>query len=439
MRTNQKLKNIILLDLFRLHNSIKDDVPRKWIVVKGNNFKISLKKLIKELESKGISNTYFVKHLMKKFNISIASAERLVYLKKDWFPLIFIKELLKLLGKKDMKFEIQKEIKFIKTNQPPEKILIAPKQLSVNLCKIAGAHAADGTIHKNYFCITDRYKDNISAFRKWLDKEFNLEAKIERISDNEWGIRFHNKVFTRYLNLLSFPSGCKQYTVKEPDIIKRSSLEFRKAFAIGALTFEAGIGIKHQIELCVASKGFRDSINEIMRLHDIKHKSMKKPSSSYWRLWSNTLTKEEAKKWSEFFEPKTEKWFKLRDFANGFSQKVNSFEEAVAMLDAVYPVQSSSKIALKDVLLALDELKQTYRYELAKYLIKNNNLNSYGGKWAHSLKQYLDILKKANIVSVEKRMFGKKKSFGSIVREIYCFNENITEWRLPERKNGLTI
>jgi len=432
-----KLKNKeIKLDLFKLHDKINDRTPRKWIMVKGRNLKFILKNLIEQLETKGISNTNLVKYLMEKLNISIASAERLVYIKREWFPLIFIEELLSLLNKKEQRFEIQEEIEFIKVNQPPVKILKASKQLSINLCKISGAHAADGTIYDSYFCITDGYKDNILAFNKWLEKEFNLNFKLNKVSKNEWRICFKNKVFTRYLTkIFDFPSGCKQYTVKEPEIIKNSPLEFRKAFALGALTFEAGIGVKHQIEWCVSSKDFRDSISVILKLHDINHNCMEKQSSNYWRFWSNTLTKEEALKWIEFFEPCTEKWFKLKDYVNGFSKKVNSFEEAIQILNSVYPRQSPSKIILKDVLLALKELKHTHRYELAGYLVKKNNLESYGGKWAHSLKHYLDILKKANIISIKKKRFGKKKSFGTIVREVYIFNENIKEWKVPDRMN----
>ena len=160
---------------------------------------------------------------------------------------------------------------------------------------------------------------------------------------------------------------------------------------------------------------------------------MEKQSLSYWRFWSNTLTKEEASKWIELFEPNTEKWFKLNDYINGYSRRVNSFEEALQILNLIYHEQSSSKIILKDVLLALKELKQTHRYELADYLAKKNNLESYGGKWAHSLKHYLDILRAANIISVEKKRFGPKKSFGTIVREVYIFNENIRDWKVPER------
>jgi hypothetical protein len=234
---------------------------------------------------------------------------------------------------------------------------------------------------------------------------------------------------------MEFPSGCKQYTVKDPEIIKNSSLELRKAFALGALTFEGGVGMKHQVEFCVVSKCFRDSISEILRLHEIKHTIMVKQSNAYWRFWSNYLGKENTVKWLEFFEPKTEKWHKLNDSINGFSRKVHTFEEAKNVLDLVYSKQSSSKVILTDVLLALKELKQACRYEIVAYLKSSKHLNSYGGKWAHSLKHYLDILRKANMISVGKRTFGKKKSFGSIVREVYCFNDNISEWILPERDN----
>jgi len=225
----------------------------------------------------------------------------------------------------------------------------------------------------------------------------------------------------------------KQYTVSEPKIIRNAPLNFRKSFALGALTFEAGIGMKHQIELCVSSKTFRDSIAEILNLLDIKFTKMQNKSGKYWRLWSNKLSKEEAKKWMQIFEPETEKWFKLKDYIYGFQGKVSSFEEAIEMLNKVYPYKEASKICLRDVLFAIKQLERTHRYELVSYLCKNKNLDSYGGKWAHSISHYLNILRKANIINIERRTFGKKKSFGSIVREVYIYNPKIAEWRVPNR------
>ncbi len=421
---NKKFDNKFRLDLFRLHDS-KD---KSLIVAKGKDLKIELKRLIEKTD---FSNTALVKHLMKKFNISITTAERLVYLKKEWYSLIFIRELVDLT--KTSKYEVQDKIESLKSSKPPVVEYKAIKELTIDLCKIVGAHAADGTLNDSYISITDGHKNNILALINWFS-EFDYSPKLIKISKNEYGIRVHSRIISRYLTkFFDFPSGCKQYTVKEPEIVKNSQLRFRKAFAIGALTFEAGIGMKHQIEFCVSSKAFRDSIVEILNELNIPHKSMKNNSLSYWRFWSNTITKEETSKWIELFEPNTEKWFKLNDYVHGYAGKVNSFEEAVQILNSTYPKQSSSKVTLKDVLLALKELKQTYRYELADYLAKKNNLKSYGGKWAHSLRHYLDILKAANIILIEKKRFGKKKSFGTIVRDVYIFNENIGDWRVPER------
>lgn len=421
--------NNMRLDLFKLHDS--KDSTKNWIFARGTNLKIELEILI---EKTSFSHTRLVKHLMKKLNISIASAERLVYLKKEWYPLIFIEELINLTSSD--KYSVQDKIEFLKSSKPPVIEYNAIKELNVDLCKIAGAHAADGTLYDSYIAITDYHKTSIIALIGWI-KEFGYNPKLIQIGKNEWGIKFHSRIISRYLTkFFDFPSGCKQYSVKEPEIIKSAPLKFRKAFALGALTFEAGVGIKTQVELCVSSKGFRDSIAEILTELDIPCKYVDKQSSGYWRLWSNTLTKEEALKWFELFEPNTEKWFKLNDYINGFSKKVDSFEEALYILSSVYPKQSSSKVILKDVLLAIKDLNQTYRYELADYLAKKNNLESYGGTWAHSLKHYLDILKRANIISVEKQRFGKKKSFGTVVREVYRFNEDFKEWMVPERNNS---
>ena len=417
----------IRLDLFKLHDP--KDTTKNWILAKGKGLKIGLNRLIDKIP---LSKTQLVKHLMKKHNISISTAERFVYLKTEWYSLILIKEIVGLTNSN--RYELQDKIDYVKSCKPPVVEYKAVKELTINLCKIIGAHTADGTLYDSYIAITDGYKSNIIALINWF-KEFDYHPKLTQIKKNEYGIKFHSRILSRYLTkFFDFPSGCKQYTVKEPEIIRNAPIEFRKAFALGALTFESGVGMKHQVEFCVASKGFRDSIVEILNELNIDHTSMEKQSSDYWRFWSNQLTKKEASKWLELFESNTEKWFKLKDYINGYSKKVDSFEEALTILNSIYPKQSSSKIILKDVLLALKNLKESYRYELVDYLIKKNNLKSYGGKWAHSLKYYLDILKEANIILVEKRRFGPKKSFGTIVREVYVLNENVSEWRVPERK-----
>lgn len=89
------------------------------------------------------------------------------------------------------------------------------------------------------------------------------------------------------------------------------------------------------------------------------------------------------------------------------------------ILNKVYPTKSSSKVCLKDIIKIIKEQKEVHRYQLAELLCPKKGIDSFGGNWAHSLRHYLDILKRSNLISVEKRKFGKKKSWGSIVREVF--------------------
>ncbi len=417
-----------------LFNLIEEDEKRSgsWIMVKGERLNDALKPIINSIAIKFGSKRKFTKYLQNKFGLSQSTSERFVFLMKDWQPLFLVKEVADLTPTSYLK--IQETIDFLKMNKPPLKVYKAVKELTEDLCKIAGAHAADGTIHGNFFRITDGYKSDLLAFRKWIENIFGVEYEVKQIGENEWGVGFHSGIISAYLRkIFDFPSGTKQYIVSEPNIIKNASLRLRKSFALGALTFEAGIGIGNQVELCVASKAFRDSISEILTLSDVRFTKMQNKSRDYWRLWSNKLSEEEAKKWMELFEPKTEKWFRIKDYIYGYQEKASSFEEAVYELNKIYSLKSSSKICLKDVLFAIKELKKTCRYELVSYLCKHKNLDSYGGKWAHSLSPYLKILEKAKIIYVDKANFGKKKSFGSVVREVYIFNPQITDWKVPRR------
>ena len=425
------MMNNIKINLFDLINE-NEKRPGSWIMAKGEKLNEILKPLISISAIKFSSKREFIRYLQNKFNISHSTSNRFIFLKKEWHPLFLIKEVANLVNIPHLK--IQENIDFLKMNKPPIKVYKAIKELTKDLCKIAGAHTADGTLHENFFRINDGYRSNLFAFNSWIKNVFRIEYPVKKISEKEWCIEFHSGIISAYLRkIFGFPSGMKQYNVSEPEIIRNASLDFRKSFALGALTFEAGISMKSQIELCVSSKAFRDSIAEILNLLDIKFTKMQNKSRKYWRLWSNKLSKEEAKKWIGLFEPKTEKWFKLNDYIYGYKGKVNSFEEAVGKLDNIYPLKSSSKISFKDVLFAIKALNETYRYELASYLCKNKNLNSYGGKWAHSLFPYLNVLKRANIIYVKRKKFGKKKSFGSIIREVYIYNPKIAEWKIPNR------
>ena len=422
------------IDLFKLQDKKLDIKPRNWLAVKGSNIKNVLSFLLQKLERSGISKYEFHKIIIKGLNVSKANAQRLVYLRREWYPLIFIERLLELTN--ESKRDFQDYIDYIKVNTPFSKSIKAVRRLTENLCKICGAHAADGTLANSFICITDEDENNLKCFRKWIENTFDIKLpNIRKVKNsNEWKLAFHNKAISRYLNkIFEFPNGKKMYSVSEPEIIKNSNIKFRKAFAIGALSFEAGLGISHEISFCVSSKAFRDSICSILNSCSVKLKIMERKSSDYWRFWSNTLSTDEARRWLNFFEPYTEKWFKLYEYINGFQGRIGKIKDAIVIFDLTFGIKSSSKISLKDILEEIINLKKTYRYELVENLARKKGLENYGGKWAHSISHYLHVLKRANVIFVGKDRFGPKKSFGTIVREVYEFNSKFSEWKVPFR------
>lgn len=429
--------NRVALDLFQLFEG--DDGKLGKIVANGENLKEVIKEMLSSIH-RDISKTELVKHLTEKLDISQVTAERLVYLdrkssstEKEWFYLSYLQELSNLSSKE--KLEIQSKIDFLKINNSASFPIKARKHLTEDLCKIVGAHAADGTLRtgegeSTYIAIVDQYRENLEALARWFKNTFEVDLKVKPVpKESMWKVAFHNKVIGRYLNkIFGFKSGNKTYDVKEPGIIKNSSLKYRKFFALGYLTFESGIGIKSQVELSTRSEEMKEAIYQILDESGVKVTNKKeKDKRNLWRLWSNHLSEEQAKKWLSFFEKNTEKWFKLYEHANGFQGKVNNFEDAVKAFSEVFPPKSGSKTSLKEILEVLKEEKEACRYKI------QDKIEEMESKWAHSLSHYLKILEQANIIKIEKGKFGKKKSFGSVVRNVHIYNSNISEWNVPYR------
>lgn len=429
---------MVIINLFNLLDE-KDKKVKGWIVVRGRNLGVEIEGLITIIERNGISRTELIKHLISKFSISYVMASRMVYLKRDcdyikrrWFPLIYIQELLKLSGRDELDF--QKKIKYLKINTNISKPVKAVRCLNIELCKIAGAHAADGTLHQSekhgtYFSIVDNYKSNMNSFSDWIYSVFGIRYSPKKSKHGDmWQICFRTKIIGRYLQkIVGFEPGNKTYTVKEPEIIRKAPLKFRRAFAIGFMTFEAGMGIREQVELCIRSKNLLYDIYDILLKYNVKVIRMERESNKMWRLWSGALKKDEAEKWLEFFEPGTEKWFKLLELIEGFQGRIKNYNEAREVFSKVFPKQPYSKTSIVELMDIFKSCEKTWRYDI------QNKIPGMKSKWAHSLGHYTRILSKANVIKVKTGPFGKKKSFGTIIREIYEYNPDISTWRVPYR------
>jgi hypothetical protein len=436
---------MVKFNLFLLQDE-KDKRPLSWICASGKELSKEVENLLNDLYQR-FKKKDLDKILVTRLKVSYITASRLRRRNRKWYPLIFLQTLSEIwknvFNKSDsdvkkLNERLQSKIELLKCNNGFSKPVRAVKNLTIELCKICGAHAADGTLYNNLIRITDEDKHAVEAFKNWVETTFEVKLPnvipVRKGSDKEWGLFFQIKIIARYLkNFFDFPSGKKTYSVEEPNIIKKSDLKFRKAFALGVLTFEAGLGAKPQIGFGVRSKNLRDSLCEILKLLDMNIKVLERESWGNWKFWSKELSCEEARKWIELFEPQTEKWFKLFEIINGFQGKVDSVIDVFYIFNKIYPDKPATKVSLNDIFQIILEQKEITRYQLVELIKQKNNLESFGGKWAHGASLYLNILKKANIIFVEKKNFGKKKSFGSIIREIYKLNSEISSWKVPFR------
>jgi len=417
-----KKESYMRIDLFLLHDNLLDDNPRKCIVASGKELKKEINKHIHQLINQGWSQRALTFYFMGKLGWGEGTCDCLVYLRKEFYHLIFLIELLKLNNSYEKRFELQEKIDILKACQPPLKKYPAVKKVSLELCKIAGAHAADGTVHKNYFSISEGYKSNLIAFKEWLSTVFDMTPKIKQVSPNEWNINFNSKVFSRYMTqILKFPNGNKTEFVKMPTIIKKSPKSFQEAFANGFMTFESGVGIKNEVELCVLSKPIIVDLSFIFERAKLKFVRMKNRGGRYCRIWSGNINPEETKKWMPFFEKGTYKYNRLRDYAFGYKNKADSFEQAVKILNYAFPKKPNNKTSLHSLILAMKKVKTGTRHDLKK----SAKLKNFGGPWNGSLKPYLTILEDTKIISTRIGKINGKSC------QIYTYNPKISTWLLP--------
>ncbi len=368
-------------DLFKLQQP-KDKHPKTWICVRGKNLNSILREIInKKCKSsrlrfaKKISNKLDVKHKTIYTNIS-----QIICQDNSWISIPLLKHLIDLEGIE--KYKIYEQIDFLKGKASLSKPIKAVKGLNETFCKLAGSHAADGHMGKrDRITIIDHYKDAINSYSEWIYELFGIKLKVRKDKYRDaWIIEYKNKLISRYLNIFfEFPIGRKTYTVSEPEIIKNSCQDFRRAFALGALTFEGSVDIRGIVKMGVKSKKFRDSVSGIIKNDNLK--VVNGLSCGKYTLHSNrAITQRDREKWSKYFEKGTTKWKKIT--LNG-------------------------------------DLKSIYNNPvLTKILNKISNIKVFDARWLYNeitkegvkmhfehFRAYLDLSIKYNIIKKRKRLF----------------------------------
>jgi len=392
-----------MFDLFKLHDPEEDKSSKSWIRLGGDKLTDELRKILLEILSEGYSLNSLSKQIAKTLNVNwTAIKQQLEKVKNNsWkyrvcVPIPVIESLLRLWNNKKMGKEKWKLIEltdWIVSGASKSKPTKSMKVLNKELSAITGAHAADGCLVKPriktsryQWRITDQYESSLSCLQQWIKKVFGIQSKINR-RGTYFYINIKNKAIYRILNkFFGFKLGKKASIVSMPKMIKNSTEELQRYFAMGVLTFDGCVDLSGYIELNVTSKQLRNDVANIMRKDGIKVKiSKEKDKLGRWTL-ATPIIKNDVK-FLKYFANDTIHWKKANGFIKGFDE-----EDVIDLFKGT----STNKIKLREVLSCTKKLKIFDLESLRKTLKVNKR----------TVRSYIRILEKAKIIKTIR--FGMK-------------------------------
>ena len=322
------------------------------------------------------------------------------------------------------KYNIIKTIDYLRCNQLYSEKTKCCKILNEELAKIMGSFCADGSLNSTYTLIwEEEHLSNLEALAKWIKLCFRkVNIKPEWRGHNSYILRFRSKIVSRYITeFFNINPGIKMYTIRIPKVVRNGPFNIRKAFVIGTMTFEAGANNGGNVSLGVCSKKFRDDIAKILKEDKLQineyvtqKESFKTPMYSI--ATNNNLDIKQKRKFKSYFEKDTFKWLKMKEFANGFPQKIRNPQEAINNLRIFF--YKNNKVNIERIITNCIYLKNFNIYDLVKETKYPRG----------TLTKYLSFLCKTN-------MLIKNRSKVSD----YIYNKNISKWRLPTIKYHKTL
>lgn len=391
-------------DLFKLYVSEEDLGPRSYIKVFGKELFHHTNIIVRDvLKANNEKITYLSKRIAKRLDIHHDTALKMLRNRSNerWIALPILIELLnewKINCNKSEKDIINKKLKLqnyfekLGCGSKEKNEVKVVRNLDLTLAKITGAHMADGHLCKKKtfrgysykIIIIDEYKSNLEAFGRWVKEVFGINVKMEKAKSNAWKIDIRNKIVGRYLKIFfGFPAGAKTY-YNLPEIIENSSKEIKRAFLIGLFSFDGCVETDKSVSYGIANETLRNQIAVILNEFNLNIVSQKK--GGYYHLKTGVLNKNRLGVWMNFFEPYTEKWFKLKDMVEGFNEKVLSFDKGVSVLNRIY--KNGMKTNIPKIVSTLKELKVCDKYILANKLKIGIS----------TLYRYIHILESSNIL-----------------------------------------
>lgn len=346
---------------------------------------------------------------------------------KEEIPIIVINNLFNLWKKSIKTNSVKKKIKlldsieYLRSNHHCSEKIKATSGLNEDLAKIIGAFCADGSLTApDQIRWEEEHLSNMNALAKWTKNCFrSITINPAGRERNSYVTSFRSKIITRYLLVFfKFKPGTKKYTGRAPKIIREAPLNIQKAFALGAIIFDGSVDSKGRISFGVVSKKFRDDIAKIMKKENvdftlstlIKREDGFKHKPLYTVSLNPTIDKNKEKSLN-YFERDTIKWKKLKDHIYGFDNKVKNLKEARDTLKIYYYKKLNEPKMHK----LLDLIKRIKKFDV--YDIIQITKTPRG-----TMCNQLNMFCKFNILSKEYKSRRMK----------YSYNNNISEWKLPD-------
>ena len=393
---NKKMQNKDLkFDLFKLHVPEEDKDPKwSWIRASGKDLSPLVYSLIKELTNKnGTNNTAKkIKKLVPR--LSLESILNYFWSKYERFPLVFLEALSEQFkNSMEIKQKIQDKIEILSISRYDSKPIKSVRKLSLTLCKIAGAHAADGSLWGEYnYQLIDGDRLAVMQFSKWLEEVFGYKINpVKTKGKNSYHVYFKSRIIGRYLNkFLDFPIGRKCEIVKEPIIIRKSPVKFRKAFALGVMTFDGGVDCRGMAALSGKSKGLVGNVHQILIKDQINVSPLK-----YFQYKEQYYFQSNYRdpKLLQYFDNQSSKWYRLYELVYGFQGKIKTLKEAKMVFNKTYSKVAISKVSFSDIIDIIINMDIfTNKEIILKLKEKNIEITS------SAIGVYLHLLRNAKII-----------------------------------------
>lgn len=249
--------------------------------------------------------------------------------------------------------------------------------------------------------VTDEYKNSIEAFNRWTKNCFGIEPTSFKKRGNTWRSIYSNKIFGRYLIcFFDVKSGYKADIAFEPEVIKKSSINIRKAFALGVLTFDGSCTIAGNISLETKSENLFNSISNILELINVSF------GTRFSREMYNITTYKgnNFQRLNGLFEKNTVKWLRFKESYT----KVGD-----SNFQLRYKKFSQSKITFNELIELLKNLRSC----------DINFLTTYFNCAHTSIVHYLNVLKNNNQIRLSNRPLYFNSEFVSPKTTVYLKEE----------------